>query len=101
MSETVSCCGTGKLHPDHSKQLNRISRIIGQLEGVRRMIEERRYCPDILTQTKAVYSAVRSLEASVLERHLKDCVSEAMTTDNQNLTKEKIEELLEIFRARG
>ena len=54
-------------HPDHSKEITRIKRIIGQLEGVQRMIEDGQYCINILNQTKAISSAVHSLEAALLE----------------------------------
>ena len=84
-------------HPDHSKQLHRINRLIGQLEGVKRMIEERRYCPDILAQTRAVSSAVRSLEANILQGHLKNCVQSAFLS-KKDYADEKIEELIDIFK---
>ena len=95
--EQCGTCPTVEEHPDHSKQLHRVNRIIGQLEGVKRMIEERRYCPDILTQTRAVSSAVRSLESSILQTHLENCVREAFKSGKRDSEK-KIEELLEIFR---
>jgi DNA-binding FrmR family transcriptional regulator len=88
------CCND---NPDHSKQINRIRRVIGQLEGVQRMIEAKRYCPDILTQTRAISSAVNSLESSILETHLRNCVSEAFTESEEG-KEEKISELLEIFK---
>ena len=91
------CCET---NPDHSKQLNRINRIIGQLEGVKRMISEKRYCPDILVQTKAITSAVHSLEASILEAHLGSCVKDAMNSSDEALVDQKVSELLEIYKSR-
>jgi len=90
------CCAD---NPDHSSQINRIRRMIGQLEGVQRMIEERRYCPDILTQTRAVSSAVHALEASILETHLRSCVTEALIANKEEKEK-KLSELLEIFKRR-
>ena len=84
--------------PDHRPQIQRINRMIGQLNGVKRMIEEGIYCPEILIQTKAVSSALRSLETSLLEGHLTGCVTEAITSgkDREN----KIEELIAIFKTR-
>ena len=73
-------CNSNK-HPDHSKEISRLNRISGQIEGVKKMIEERRYCPDILTQLRAVSSATKSLEASVLEAHLGSCVADAFKSD--------------------
>ncbi len=95
----ASCCGTGAPSeaPDHTSELNRISRIKGQLDGIKKMIEERKYCPDILTQTSAVRSAILSLEAAILEKHLHACVRDAFETDRAG-AEAKIEELLSIFK---
>ena len=83
--------------PDHSKQIARINRVIGQMEAVKRMIVEQRYCPEILIQTRAIYSAVRSLESSVLERHLQTCVKEAMKSKDNAKSDQKIKELIDVF----
>lgn len=85
-------------HPDHSKEISRLNRAVGQLEGVRKMIEERRYCPDILTQLRAVHSAVRSLEANILETHLGSCVNDAMNSGSAKEKDKKISELVELFK---
>jgi CsoR family transcriptional regulator, copper-sensing transcriptional repressor len=82
--------------PDHSKQMNRLARIKGQLDGVARMIEEQRYCVDILTQTAAIRAALKSLEASILEKHINTCVKHALTTDEGS--EEKINELLKLYK---
>ena len=87
-------------HPDHRKELARINRIKGQLDGVQRMIIEKRYCPDILNQTKAIVSAVRSLEAALLQRHLEHCVSHAFDTGDEQQREQKLQELIEIFSKR-
>lgn len=91
------CCNSNK-HPDHSKEISRLNRISGQIEGVKKMIEERRYCPDILTQLRAVASATKSLEASVLEAHLGSCVADAFKSDKVEEQKEKISELVKLFK---
>jgi len=91
------CCNSNK-YPDHSKEISRLNRISGQLEGVRKMIEERRYCPDILTQLRAVSSAAKSLEATILEAHLGSCVADAFKSDNAKEQKEKITELVKLFK---
>jgi DNA-binding FrmR family transcriptional regulator len=94
----AACCGDNTTsNPDHSPELHRLSRIQGQLEGIKKMISERRYCPDIITQTSAVRSAITSLEAAILEKHLSACVKEAFkASDRESDT--KIQELLEIFK---
>jgi DNA-binding FrmR family transcriptional regulator len=85
-------------NPDHSSQIRRINRIEGQLAGIRRMIEERRYCPDILMQTKAAHSAIRSLEADILQDHLEHCVQMAFESGSEVERKTKIDEIINIFK---
>ena len=87
-------------HPDHRAELRRLSRIKGQIDGIARMIDEDRYCPDILVQTRAVCAAMRSLETALLSRHLNHCVVQAFTHDDPNEREAKTSELLEIFAKR-
>ena len=84
--------------PDHTSQIKRINRMVGQLGGIKKMIEEGVYCPEILIQTKAVSSALRSLETSLLEGHLNGCVNESFETGEGR--HEKVDELLQIFKTR-
>jgi DNA-binding FrmR family transcriptional regulator len=88
-------------YPDHSDELTRLNRIIGQLEGVRRMIEERRYCGDILQQTTAVQSALRGLEAAVLEKFMNSCVRDAFTSNDESEMQKKVDELMKLFKRSG
>ncbi len=85
-------------HPDHSEETARINRAIGQLEGVKRMIEERRYCPDILVQTRAITSAVMAIESRILERHIESCVQAAFDSKDGGEAGAKVTELIDIFR---
>ena len=82
-------------NPNHKHEIPRLNRAIGQLEGIKKMIEERRYCPDILTQMRAVRSALRSVEANILERHLQHCVAAAFGSEEER--RKKIAELKELF----
>ena len=82
----------------HLADLPRLNRISGQVAGVKKMIEEHRHCPDILTQLRAIRSAVKGLEASILERHLAHCVAQAITSGDEENAAKKIEELKEIFK---
>ena len=84
--------------PDHTPQIKRINRMIGQLSGIKKMIDEGVYCPEILIQAKAISSALRSLETSLLEGHLNGCVSESFVTGKSR--EKKVEELLQIFKTR-
>ena len=89
-------------HPDHSSEIKRLKRIKGQLEGIEKMITERRYCVDILNQTKAVTSAIHSLESALLEKHIKHCVRESFSLpeSNDEEMESKIREIMEIFKKR-
>ncbi len=86
------------IHPDHAIQLNRVKRIAGQVGGIKKMIEERRYCPDIINQISAAQTALRSLQAVVLQEHLKQCVVDAFEAGSQKERHIKIAELLELIR---
>jgi CsoR family transcriptional regulator, copper-sensing transcriptional repressor len=84
-------------HPDHSALVKKLNRVIGQVQGVQRMIEDNRYCPDILMQSRAAASALKAVELAILETHLRHCVKEAMSASNPSQADEKIRELLELF----
>ncbi len=58
--------------------LKRLARVRGQVEGIQRMVEEERYCPDILQQFAAVHSALRAAERELLGNHLQRCATHAM-----------------------
>ena len=101
ISQTGSCCSdmnTSKQNPDHSKELHRINRISGQLEGVKRMILANEYCPKIITQIQAVRAALKSLESAVLSKHLEMCVQEAFNSRDKKDADLKIAELLNLFK---
>lgn len=71
-------CHTNKVHPRDEKEIkqltNRLHRIIGQLNGIENMIEENRYCGDILIQIAAVEKALQSFGYTILQEHLHSCV---------------------------
>jgi len=79
------------------KIINRINYINGHLEGVKKMIEDDRYCVDIIHQNKGVISAVKKVNRLVLENHLKTCVRDAITSKEKKEQEKKIEELLDIL----
>jgi DNA-binding FrmR family transcriptional regulator len=85
-------------HPSHEAQLPRLNRIAGQVEGIKKMINERRYCPDILVQLHAIRSAVRNLEIQILDAHLSHCVTETFAQQNQEDRLQKIEEIRQIIK---
>jgi DNA-binding FrmR family transcriptional regulator len=97
MKHKPDCCHDTK-HPDHSKQLPSLNRAAGQIEGIKKMIEERRYCPDILVQLRALRAAVGAIETNILESHLDACVTDALKAGNKKDGDKKISELKEIYR---
>ena len=92
----AACCA--KQYPYHGAELSRINRLIGQLEGARKMIEERRYCPDIITVLRAARSAIKSVESNILETYLGSCVTETFSSSDEADKKQKIAELKTIFK---
>ena len=83
---------------DHSSELGKLKKLKGQIEGVEKMINEQRYCADVIGQVRAVRSGLLSVEASMLETHLKNCVSEAIRQGKQSEVDTKIDEIVQIFR---
>lgn len=82
----------------HDTEIGKLNRIAGQIEGIKKMIAEQRHCPDILTQLRAVRSAIRTVEANILETHLKSCVTDSLTSGNAEDAHNKIEELKDLFK---
>jgi len=82
----------------HEENLARVSRIEGQVRGVRRMIEEREYCIDIITQIQAARSALGAVARNILQKHLDACVSEALRHKSKEETDEKLRELMRVMK---
>jgi len=68
----------GIAEPTKKDILMRLARVRGQVEGIQRMVEDERYCPDILQQFAAVHSALRAAESELLANHLERCATHAM-----------------------
>ncbi|WOH66353.1 metal-sensitive transcriptional regulator [Bradyrhizobium sp. BWA-3-5] len=75
----------------------RLSRIEGQVRGLSKMVEEDRYCIDIVTQISAVRAALRRVEEEVLRDHVAHCVEHAITSGNKADQREKIAELMAVI----
>lgn len=83
------------------KLLNRLSRIEGQVRGVSRMVEDGRYCIDVLTQIQAIKAALIKVENEMLKSHLNHCVEGAIVSGNKDEQRKKAAELIELLeRAR-
>ena len=77
--------------------LNRLSRIEGQVRGIARMVEEGRYCIDVLTQIQAVRAALGKVESEMLKAHLGHCIESAIVSGDQDEQRRKASELIELL----
>ena len=90
------CCKKKTIRSEDEKKLitNRLSRIEGQIAGIKRMIEKDTYCNDVLIQLSAAQNSLKSLSNHILEKHLYSCV----TRDLENGNLEIIDELIGLFK---
>lgn len=95
---TIGGYGTTMTHASHKSQLDRMRRIAGQVTGLQKMIEDERYCADILTQLRAVQAALRRVEQEVLQGHIEHCVTGAVESGNHRERDAKLGELFEILK---
>ena len=77
--------------------LRRLSRIEGQVRGLARMVEDDRYCIDIVTQISAVRAALRRAEEEILEDHVAHCVEHAIASGNKREQRQKVSELISVL----
>ncbi len=90
------------MEQDKAAIRNRLRRIEGQVRGVAQMVEDDRYCIDILTQLQAVKSALARAESAILKQHAACCVAEAIASGDAAQQHTKFSELVDLFeRARG
>ena len=95
MNEDNCCNKKTKRGTDEKKLItNRLNRIIGKINGIKKMIENDAYCNDVLIQLKAVESSTQSLSNHILENHLYNCV----TRDLENGELDTINELISLFK---
>ena len=82
-------------HPCHTHLLPNMRRIEGQIRGIAKMIEDEKYCIDILNQTKAVHNSLATVEGKILTTHLKGCVRDSLSSGSMD---EKVEELVKALK---
>jgi len=87
--------------PEKKKALARVRRIEGQVTAIRRMIEEDKYCVDVLLQISAAQGALGQVGKIVLGGHMSTCVTEAFSDGNEDQRRTKIDELLAVFSRYG
>jgi CsoR family transcriptional regulator, copper-sensing transcriptional repressor len=81
IGESDACCGRKAVGVDadgKEKNLKRLRRIEGQVRGIQKMVEEERYCADVLTQISSVHEALRAVARELMRNHLKHCATHAI-----------------------
>lgn len=77
--------------------VKRLNRIEGQVRGITRMVEDDRYCIDVMTQISAVQAALKRVADELLKDHVAHCVEHAITSGNKAGQREKIAELMDVL----
>ena len=108
MSETTAPCACGAQHRDghHAvavdpeikrSVLTRLRRIEGQVRGLQKMVEEERYCADVLMQVSSVQEAMRGVSRSLLHNHLRHCATEAIGSGDRERAEAMYDELMDLI----
>jgi DNA-binding FrmR family transcriptional regulator len=77
--------------------LTRLRRIEGQVRGLQKMVEDERYCPDVLVQVSSVQEALRGVGRALLHNHLKHCATQAIRSGDEGLAEATYDELMELI----
>jgi DNA-binding FrmR family transcriptional regulator len=77
--------------------LLRLRRVEGQVRGVQKMVEEDRYCPDVLVQMSAIHESLRAVERILMKDHLQHCATEALRSGDDKQAQRTYNELTELF----
>lgn len=83
--------------PGHQEEIISLKRIEGQIRGIQRMIEEKKYCVDILTQIHAIVGAIARVEDGILRRHIEGCVVNACRGKSEIEKQKKIDEIVQLL----
>ena len=90
------------MHPDNKPQLiTRLNKIEGQVRGIRRMVEDGRYCIDVLTQINAARAALARVESEMLKGHLNHCIEGAIARGDADDQRAKARELIDLLERRS
>ena len=81
----------------HESQIVRLNRIEGQVRGIRKMIEEGRYCVDILTQIRSASNALARVQENIFRAHLEGCVRDSLQGSDPSDRQKKVDEILQIL----
>ena len=85
---------------NHSTQIDSLKKVEGQIRGIMKMIDDERYCVEILNQFKAVFAALEKVEGRVLEDHIEDCIKNAVIKDEKK-AKNLLDELMTVINKTG
>lgn len=99
-TKCCSCCEKTTLRTDEERKklINRLSRIEGQIRGIKGMIEKDAYCNDILIQSMAVSSAISSFNKDLLSSHIKGCVAKDIREGNDDVIDELLQTLQKLMK---
>jgi DNA-binding FrmR family transcriptional regulator len=86
------------VNPDHAAQMTALKKIEGQIRGIQKMVAEKRYCVDIMTQLHAIVGAILRVEDQILKTHLTHCVSQTLSEENEMEKTQKIDEIIVLLR---
>ncbi|TNF56416.1 transcriptional regulator [bacterium] len=81
----------------HEEQLVFLKKIEGQVRGIQKMIKEKRYCVDILTQLHSIIGAISRVESEILRKHLNGCVTSALKDRSEVVKQKKIDEVIDLI----
>lgn len=100
MEENKTCCHKKKERPaaEYKDLLHRLNRIEGQIRGIRGMVEEDRYCTDILVQVAAVNAALNSFNKVLLANHIRTCVADDIRNGKEDTIEELVKTLQKVMK---
>lgn len=101
MNDLISCpCRRTKHRTEEESRalINRLSRIEGQVRGIRGMVEQNAYCPDILTQVAAVTAALNAFNRELLAEHIRTCVTDDLHAGRDEAVDELVDTLYKLMK---
>ncbi|NLA77826.1 MAG: metal-sensing transcriptional repressor [Clostridiales bacterium] len=100
MSECCNCSQKTKHRepPEYRSLVNRLNRIEGQVRGIKNMLENDAYCPDILIQVSAVQSALNAFNRELLSNHVKTCVADGIKSGDEQIVDELLVTLQKLMK---
>jgi DNA-binding FrmR family transcriptional regulator len=98
--EEKQCCHKTKerSEEEYKKLMNRLSRIEGQIRGIRGMVEKNAYCPDILVQSAAVSAAMNAFSRELLASHIRSCVTEDIRAGRDEVVDELLDTMQKLMK---